>query len=582
MSPLSNIVDASSRSQSPPVPLKLGVVLDSSRVPGWIHYLIEKLTSCNAIEPFLIVLNNDSKVTAGSDRSPVLFRSWAALDRWVRQPRTDALRLRDWRLLLRSRSIPVLLLQTCNTTSLLDGDIAPIKEANLDLLLYLGGDVPGVELSACASLGMWSVQKESLCGAAAVPGQFWDMYEGNCVTLYGPQVIEQKQCRTRVVYRSSATTNLLSLALNQDAAYWEIAHVLVTQLSDAECLRTGVQLCSETNASQQAIFRTLDNIRMARFLAQWTMRTLRNELMKRLFREQWSIVMQAKTDMQKMAPDHGFRIMRPPRDRFYADPFLIERNGRNYLFFEDYKYSSQKGLISCCEVDSEGNYSKPRVVLERKYHLSYPFLFTWQGEIYMIPETRDNGTIEMYRASDFPYTWVHEAVLMSDVAATDSTLLHHHDKWWLFTAGVLDHASPDKTLCLFFANSPLGPWTAHPKNPIVSDVCHARPAGCLYFDNGQLIRPGQDCSKGYGYAAQLHRVDVLSETDYQEILLTSITPDWIPGSRGIHTFNQNAEFRVIDCKFLISRFGFNLFPAFQRSEAEFSSSFACESAKSSR
>jgi hypothetical protein len=460
----------------------------------------------------------------------------------------------------------------------LDEDIARIKAANLNLLLYLGRDVPGVELSACASLGVWSVQN----GATKVPDQFWDIYEGNPFTLYGPRIIEQKQSRARVVYRSSGTTYLLSLALTQNTAYWEVAHVLVTQLSDAQRLRTEAPLRSEANANEYEMSRILSNLRMARFLGQWTMRTLRHKLTKRLFREQWSIVMQAKVETPKMISDHGFRIMRPPRDRFYADPFLMEKNGRSYLFFEDYKFSSHKGLISCCEIDSEGNCGKPRVVLERTYHLSYPFLFTWQGEIYMIPETRDNGTIEMYRASDFPYSWVHEAVLMSDVAATDSTLLHHHDKWWLFTAGVLYHAPPEKTLCLFVADSPFGPWTAHPKNPIVSDLSHARPAGCLYFDNGQLIRPGQDCSNSYGGGVRLHRVDVLSETDYKETQLASITSDWIPGSRGIHTLNQNATYRVIDCKFLISRFDFNLFSASRRSEADFCNSFAFESAESSR
>jgi hypothetical protein len=578
VSQLSSTVDAASRSQSPPVPLKLGVVLDSSPVPGWIYHLVEKLTSCSAIEALLLVLENDSKGTAGSDRSPVLFRSWAALDRWVRQPETDALRLRDWRLLLRSRSIPVLLLQTRETTHLLDGDIARIKAANLDLLLYLGRDVPGAELSACASLGVWSVQN----GATEVPDQFWDIYEGNPFALYGPWIIEQKQSRARVVYRSSGTTYLLSLALTQNAAYWEMAHVLVTQLSDAGRLRTEVQLHSEANANQHEMSRTLSNLRMARFLVQWTMQTLRHELTKRLFREQWSIVMQTKADTPKMISDHGFRIVRPPRDRFYADPFLIERNGRNYLFIEDYRFSSRKGLISCCEVDSEGNCSEPRVVLERTYHLSYPFLFSWQGEIYMIPETRDNKTIEMYRASDFPYTWVHESILMSDIEAADSTLLHHHDKWWLFTAGVLEHALPEQTLCLFSADSPWGPWSAHPKNPIISDVCHARPAGCLYFENGQLIRPGQDCSKSYGGAVRLHRVDVLSETDYQETQLASITSDWIPGSTGIHTLNQNTEYRVMDCKFSIFRFGFDIFSAAPRSKVESSNSVVFGSAKSLR
>jgi hypothetical protein len=342
-----------------------------------------------------------------------------------------------------------------------------------------------------------------------------------------------------------------------------------------------VPLCSETNAGQLEIDRTLGNIQMMRFLVQWTMRIVCNELMKRLFREQWWIVLQRKGNLPKMT-NYGLTIMRPSRDRFYADPFLIERNGRSYLFFEDYRFSSRKGLISCCELDRQGICSAPRVVLERAYHLSYPFLFTWQGETYMIPETRENGTIEMYRASDFPYSWVREAVLMSGIEATDTTLLQHQNRWWLFTAGVLDHAAPEKTLCLFFADSPWGPWSAHPKNPIVSDVCHARPAGCLYFEDGQLIRPGQNCSKGYGYAVELHRVDVLSETEYRETPLGNITPDRIPGSRGIHTVNQNAQYRVLDCKFLISRFGLGLFSASQRSKTEFSNSFAFESAKSSR
>ena len=193
---LSNTVDAASKSQSAPVPLKLGVVLDSSPVPGWIYHLIDKLTSCSAIEPLLVVLENDSKMTARSEGGPALFRSWAALDRWVRQAETDALRSRDWRLLSRSRSIRVLLLQTRDATHLLDGDIARIKEANLDLILYLGRDVPGAELSACTSLGVWSVQN----GATEVPDQFWDIYEGNPFTLYGPRIMEQKQSRPRVAF----------------------------------------------------------------------------------------------------------------------------------------------------------------------------------------------------------------------------------------------------------------------------------------------------------------------------------------------------------------------------------------------
>lgn len=546
----SNLVAAGPVSQSSPARLTLGIVLESYRVPAWIYYLVEKLTSCDGIQPYLVVLSDPASGPAGLDRAPILFRCWAALDRWVRRSKTDALQLRNCRLMLKGdRSVPVFLLRTCTGKPKSQVDIASIKEANLDLVLYLGSDLRGIELSGCARLGAWVLQQST-----GVPGQFWDMYEGNRTVRYGPQVVEHKHNRTRVLYRASGITSFLSLALNQNACYWEIAQFLLTKLTDSERLPTDMQFRSEADSSQRPIRRTLGNIGMAGFLVRWATGTLRHELEKRLFREQWSIALQRKTEMPKINSEQCFKILRPPEDRFYADPFLVERNGCTYLFFEDYRFASQKGCISCCEVDAEGNCGEPRVVLERKYHLSYPFLFTWQGQVYMVPETRANGTIEMYRASDFPYSWVYEAVLMPGVAAADSTLLHYRGKWWLFTAGVLDHSSPNQALFLFFADSPLGPWTAHPKNPIVSDPRHSRPAGCLYFDEGQLIRPGQDCSLGYGYAAQLHRVDVLSETEYQESLMASITPDWIRGSRGIHTFNQSALFWVLDCKFLIPRF----------------------------
>ena len=525
--------------------------------------MIDQLSGCLAIDLSLVCLN---RVTVAAERGPILFRAWAALDRRVRRPRTDALRPRDCRLSPKiGRSIPIYLPRGRNTEPLSEVDIAPLREARFDLLLYFGCGVAGAEISACARLGTWSLQKGSLCGSETVPGQFWDMYEGDRVNQYGPQVVEQKQGQTRMVYRSSAITNFLSLALNENAAAWEIANFLVTHLSAVEGPRTGGQLVSETGADRPSIYPTLGNIRMAGFLVQWAALILRHELKRRLFREQWWIALQPKADMSEVKSGQGLRMLCPPRDRFYADPFLVDRDGRSYLFFEDYRFAAKKGVISCCDVDAEGNCGEPRVVLEREYHLSYPFLFTWQGEFYMIPETRDNRTIEVYRASAFPCSWVHEAVLMSGVEATDSTLLQYHDKWWLFTAGVLDHTSPNQYLFLFLADSPFGPWTASPKNPIVSDVGHARPAGCLYFDDGRLIRPGQDCSDGYGYAVQLHRVEVLSETAYHETLAGNVSPDWVRGKPG-HTHGES-EWRASSARLQIPHLAIELiFCAFQSTE----------------
>ena len=101
--------------------------------------------------------------------------------------------------------------------------------------------------------------------------------------------------------------------------------------------------------------------------------------------------------------DVAFRIIHPPKNRFYADPFLFEKNGRHFLFFEDYSYSSRKGVISCLELNDEHGSDQPVTVLERRYHLSYPFVFECDGEIYMLPETGENNCVELYRAPEFPF-----------------------------------------------------------------------------------------------------------------------------------------------------------------------------------
>ena len=131
------------------------------------------------------------------------------------------------------------------------------------------------------------------------------------------------------------------------------------------------------------------------------------------------------------------------------------------------------------EIDEEGRWKQPYPVLERPYHLSYPFVFEHDGNTYMLPETAANGTIELYECEEFPHRWVLKKTMMEGVYAVDSTLHFHEGRWWLFT-NIRDNegASSDDELFLFFADSPLAEnWTPHPLNPIVSDASCARPAG---------------------------------------------------------------------------------------------------------
>ena len=102
-------------------------------------------------------------------------------------------------------------------------------------------------------------------------------------------------------------------------------------------------------------------------------------------------------------------------------------------------------------------------------------------------------------------------------------------------------------LYLFYSETPLSDWTAHPLNPVVSDVKTARCAGKVFSLNGQLIRPSQSCLHRYGYGLNLNRILKLSTTDYKESLIKSFTPEQTK-FKNIHTLNYANNFVFIDAK----------------------------------
>jgi hypothetical protein len=251
----------------------------------------------------------------------------------------------------------------------------------------------------------------------------------------------------------------------------------------------------------------------------------------------------ARRDLDGVA----WTILQSPHDRFYADPFPLNWQGQNVLFFEDLPYSSQKGIISYCLFDESGR-PGPRIpVLEEPWHLSYPFLIEDEGEIYMIPEASLSGRITLYRARRFPDLWEPHAVLVDNVEAADATIVRHHDKLWMFAVVRQGTGGYSDTLAIWSADRLLGPWTAHAQNPLMVDDRLARPAGNMIRRNGQLFRPVQDAREGYGTALNLMRIERLDETGFEQVLETHLragSPAW-PG-RKLHTLNGNGYLEVID------------------------------------
>ncbi len=254
-------------------------------------------------------------------------------------------------------------------------------------------------------------------------------------------------------------------------------------------------------------------------------------------------------------PRSPWTVLPDDGKRFYADPFVIDHDGRTHLFVEEFPYATRKGVISHALIEADGKIGAPRPVLEAFGHLSYPFVFERDGQVFMIPESSAERRIALYRAESFPDRWTLDCVLVEDIDASDATLVEDAGRFWLFASLSEGGASSWDALGLFYADDLRGPWRAHPRNPVLVDVRAARPGGAIVRQNGHLRRVAQDCSSNYGSGMTICQIDRLDPEHYEQSVLARLAPPRDLGEKAAHTLNCCAEFEVIDFQAPLARRG---------------------------
>lgn len=230
-----------------------------------------------------------------------------------------------------------------------------------------------------------------------------------------------------------------------------------------------------------------------------------------------------------------------PAGTYWADPFLYRcpSSGTRVCFVEEYDQALGRGHIAVLE-QGPGGWRRRGTVLKEPHHLSFPFVFDYQGLLYMCPEGDASGTITLYRCSDFPMQWVPCATLMRGVSAADTMLFPRNGRWWMLTN--IDRAlQPDhqSELHLFHADSPLSEeWTPVPGNPVKLTSNGARNGGLL-VDGERIFRFGQRQGfHAYSQGLDLYEITGLDETGYSEVLRRRVLPPAGSSAIGIHTWSS--------------------------------------------
>jgi hypothetical protein len=199
--------------------------------------------------------------------------------------------------------------------------------------------------------------------------------------------------------------------------------------------------------------------------------------------------------------------------KFVADPFLIREGNFWYLFFEVYNKNTKQGDLAFASSTNTLKWNYGQVILDEPFHLSYPYIFKWENNYYLIPESFEANSIRLYKADPFPTHWSFVKTLVEGKDFVDNSIVHFNNKWWLFSA-----TTSNDTLYLFMADNLTGPWTEHPMSPIVKENNHiARSSGRLLVYGDQLYRYTMDVNPPSGtHQITAIKIIEISPTHYAE------------------------------------------------------------------
>jgi hypothetical protein len=274
---------------------------------------------------------------------------------------------------------------------------------------------------------------------------------------------------------------------------------------------------------------------------------IKNKLIRTFFYEQWSL----------SVCSHGGNILKsivPQKNYQWADPFPVEYEGKTYIFIEQ-QIGHNNGTLGYIELYPDLTFSNFVPILKKEYHLSFPNVFCIKQDNqliwYMIPETHENKTIDLYRAFHFPDNWSHETTLMDNVVAVDSTVFFYDSHWWLFTSIGSKAATPNANLSLFYSDTfPSNSWVPHPQNPLCSGLGNARMAGSIFLNKntGLLNRPAQNCLRDYGRETNINEIIELNPDNYKEHIVKTLLPEQYLKAVCTHTYNYSEHYLLRDIK----------------------------------
>jgi hypothetical protein len=513
--------------------LQIGLIIDDYLLPAWAVRTLEKISALSYVRISQVI-----KATPFSaDPAPSLYSLYERKN----------IELKDVPDAFEQMDVMPLLNNILTVTT----EVAEKQgiENHIDVLINFSEHKASELYDDIAKYGVWRPFFSETHNTKA-PG-VWEVLERRPLTVSGVEVTDANGNK-RIVYQSLALTNPYSIFENRNSYYWKsvsfIPRMLERLHKDEHSFMQINLVPYKSVKPKKKYLQTPSNLSVLNAFINPLPGRISTKVRNFSLKRDWILMYDMDSHEGKPFALENFKRLIPPSGYFWADPIAVMHEGRHFIFLEEYVYKDEKGRISVIEIDKQGEASAAVTILETPYHLSYPFVFSKDGKFYMIPESGANKTVDLYECEEFPYKWTFKKSLLTGIRAVDNTVIIHDNKWWLF-ANVKEQegSSSLDELFLFYSDDIINSQLkSHPKNPIVSDVRSARPAGPLFSKDGNLYRPSQICAPYYGWGVSINKVIQLTEQAYVEQKVAAITPDLQQKVAGIHTLSYAGNICVVD------------------------------------
>ncbi len=542
--------------------IKVGLLVDSLKVPVWINELVESLQKDQRFTIELIIINDAIKPRKSlkDQFNTVGYRFLRTVDKKIMSVKNHPF----IRVTLKNSTQNIIQVQPIRkrySDWFSAESIAEIKKFEPDILLRFGFRILRGDILTTAKYGIISLHHGDTDLFRGGPPAFWEVVKKEPVTAVTLQKLTENLDGGLVLNKAFLKTDATSFYRNQVKLYWAGKELLLSTLQ--VIAEAGIEsfFLNKQNASFQKIYtaplyKNPDNIRSVFIFFSWLLQSVKRKCVDFFFPLRWQIIYGAANENGFEKSLFRYKTLTPAKNTEWADPFLIKKDEKYILFFEEKHFNKSEAHISFIELNSRGEVmnKKPVVALQEKYHLSYPYVFLYNEEYYMIPESASVNEVWLYKAVSFPAEWVKVKRLLENTKVYDSTLYFHNETWYLFGNSKSDNKlSSDAYLHIYYTNDLLNDsFQPHPLNPVYRDARHARPAGKITEKNGYITRPAQISAPCYGYGISIRHILKLSKTEFEEVEMDTIKPLWNKKINGIHTLNMDESFVVADV--LVKRF----------------------------